>query len=220
VTIQAHVVQPEAGELLEWSMDGETWTPMEPTDRPFYRAVFEFTMDASELLDGLHQLQVRSTRTGETRVLEVVIANGAEPAALTTGGTLAFNMTAYSNRVPAAPKSAVKIQFNDVVLGEIPPGAVKDFVFDLPAASLRKSNILQFRFDDPKDGMRIGCPVLTIGEQSIFDVRDRAIREIKQAHWGDEAVHWGGYNVGDGLLLETPFVRHQDTFCFVLEDGE
>ena len=66
--------------------------------------------------------------------------------------------------------------------------------------------------------MSLGSPVLTVQGAAIRDPRDSAIRQVRIAHWGDAAVDWGGFIVGNAAPPdETPFHRKQSVFCFVLE---
>ena len=227
VKIRAHVVQPQEGETLQWSLDGQTWNEMEERGRPFYRAVFEATVDSARLSDGLHQLQVRSAQTGETRSRNIVVVNGSTPVGLESDAVLTFSTVAQTQKKlgvralkkPAAPFGKVRVLFNNESIGELDADAVKDYSFAIPADRVEKANTLRFQFGEAGDGMTISGPVLTVQETQHRDPRDQAIRTIKRAHWGDDAMEWGGYVVGDGGLLETPFIRKQRVFCFVLESA-
>ncbi len=217
VTIEAHVTQPQDGEILEWSLDGENWEEMSEVSRPFYRTLYETDIDTTTLPDGQTTLHLRSSVTGETRTREFVVANSRESLGLETDAVLAFSTAAYSQRPVAAPKGNVEVLFNDTVVGQVTPDTAKDYSFPISAESLRKANIVRFQFEVGSDGMYISSPVLTHQQQPLFDIRDHAVNAIKRAHWGDDAVRWGGFVVGEGNLLETPFIRKQDSFCFVVE---
>ncbi|MCP4641519.1 MAG: hypothetical protein GY851_13840, partial [bacterium] len=88
LVVRAHVVQPEAGEALQYSLNGGDWHAMPETGRPFYRAAFEVTIDSTSLPDGFVGLRVRSSVTGEVRAREFVVVNGATPAPTDTDATL------------------------------------------------------------------------------------------------------------------------------------
>jgi len=160
-------------------------------------------------------LHVRSTVTGEIRTQDVVVVNGGPPAGLQQDATLAFSTAAHTNFSAAPPVGKVHVLFNGETIGELTPGAAEAYSFTIRAGQIRAANTLSFQFEQPGDGMRIGSPVLTIKSTPMLDVRDHALQAVKRAHWGDDAAGWGGFNVGDGKLLETPFIRNQNTFCFV-----
>lgn len=216
VVVEAHLVQPEDGEGLQLSLDGTTWVDMAETSRPFYRAVFRHTVDTTTLPDGLHQLHVRSTLSKETRTQDVVVVNGGTSAGVQSDATLTFSTAAHSNRKANPPAGSVQVLFNGATVGELTPGATKDYAFTIPAGRLEKANTVRFQFESERDGMYMSSPTLTIDGKPVHDIRDSAVNAIKRAHWGDEAVRWGGFVVGESELLETPFIRKQDVFCFVI----
>jgi hypothetical protein len=67
----------------------------------------------------------------------------------------------------------------------------------------------------------VGGPILIFQDKIFPDPRDEALREIRTAHWGDEAVDWGGFIVGDAQPPdETPFHRKQNTFFLLLSGAK
>ena len=216
VVVAAHLVQPEDGEGLQLSLDGTTWVEMVETSRPFYRAVFSQTVDSTTLPDGLHQLHVRSTLNKETRSQDVVVVNGGTPANLQGDATLTFSTATHAHREANPPSGGVQVLFNGSKVGELIPDAAKDYSFSIPADSLEKANTVHFQFETDRDGMYMSSPTLTVTGKPVHDIRDSAVNAIKRAHWGNEAVRWGGFVVGEGELIETPFIRKQDVFCFVV----
>jgi hypothetical protein len=50
VEIEAHLVQPKAGESLEYSMNNTDWTAMTEIGRPFYRALFRAYLPSTVLV--------------------------------------------------------------------------------------------------------------------------------------------------------------------------
>jgi hypothetical protein len=216
VVVQAHLVQPQADETLQYTLDGKDWHEMKQTGCPFYRTVYEATVDSTALSNGLAELQVRSSLTKETRSQEFVVVNGSIHAAFETNAMLTFSTAAALQHPPAAPVGGVDVLVNDEVVGALSAGVFEDYSFRVPAASLRKVNTLGFRFHDTDDGMYISSPVITFQNKPFRDPRDEAIKEVRVAHWGSTADEWGGFFVGDGDWIETTFVRKQDTFCFIL----
>ncbi len=216
VLVRAHVVQPRRDETLEYALDGKSWRAMKEVGRPFYRAVYEATVASTAIPDGLVKLEIRSSDTGETRSRWFVVVNRSSPTAFPTGATLAFTTAARVQKTPVAPSGKVNVLFNDQVVGELLPGGLKDYSFPIPAAVLETVNTLRFRFAEPGDGMNISNPALTVQGKPFLDPRDQAVKTVRIAHWGTDAADWGGFVVGDGDLSETPFIRRQNTFCFVL----
>ena len=89
------------------------------------------------------------------------------------------------------------------------------------AAGLRSVNTLSFRFTLPSDGFSFGSPQLTLGGKVFRDPRDDAIRQVRLAHWGDDAEDWGGFIAGAAEPPdESPFHRRQNVFCFLVAPAE
>ena len=217
VEVQAHLVQPMQDESLEYSLNGSDWMPMIEIDRPFYRTLFQATLDSTSLADGLFTFSVRST-SGEVRTREFVVANHRDASPFKAQASLSFTVGSDSGWTKhKAPSSKVDVLINGKVVGTLAPDIRKEYSFNIPASSLRKANVLSFRFGDPGDGMSLGSPVLTVQDTAIRDPRDSAIRRVRISHWGDAAVEWGGFIVGNAAPPdETPFHRKQNVFCFVL----
>ena len=217
VELQAHLVQPVPGESLEYSLNNTDWMPMTEIGRPFYRTVYQASVDTASLADGLFTFRVRSTN-GEVRSREFVVANNREPSPIQVEASLSFAVGSDTGwTTHKAPDGKVDVILNEIVIGTVDPNARSDYLFDIPASSLREANVLSFRFADPDDGMSLGSPVLTVQDTKLRDPRDAAIRKVRTAHWGDEAVEWGGFIAGNAAPPdETPFHRKQDVFCFVL----
>ena len=218
VEIKAHLVQPVQEESLEYSTNGTHWLPMVEIDRPFYRTLYRATLDSTSLPDGLFTFSVRST-SGEVRSREFVVANHRDPSPFKTPASLSFTVgTDNGWTTHRAPSGQVDVLFNGSAVGRLQPDLRKKYSFIIPASSLRRANVLSFRFADPSDGMSLGSPVLTVQDTVIRDPRDSAIRQVRIAHWSDTAVDWGGFIVGNAAPPdETPFHRKQNLFCFVLE---
>ena len=214
--LEAHVVQPRPNETLEYSFDGENWTRMKPVGRPFYRATFTALIDAASLPEGLVDLHVRSSLTNETRRRQLVVANGKTQTRYTNSATLAFSTAARLQKTPIAPKSAVDVLFNGKIVGKLEGGALKDYSFEVAANRLRRVNTVRFRFEESTDGMNISNPELTFRGVPLLDPRAAAVKEVRVSHWKKEATDWGGFVVGDGDLIASPFLRKQNTFCYVL----
>ncbi len=220
VPVRAHLVQPENNDKLEYTLDGERWTAMTESGRPFYRAVYQASVDSTTVPDGLAELKVRSSQTGETRSRPVVVVNGSSRAAGGANAVLTFTTAARLQKTPIAPAGKVDVHFNDMVVGTLAAGALQDYAFTIPSAALREVNTLRFRFAQPDDGMNVSSPVLTVAGRPFRDPRDEAVRKVRIAHWGTEATDWGGFVVGDGDLIATPFLRKQNTFCFIVSAAE
>ncbi|MCP4783775.1 MAG: hypothetical protein GY903_19780 [Fuerstiella sp.] len=218
IDLKAHLVQPRPNETLEYSLNGTDWVPMTQVARPFYRTVYQATVDSTSLPDGLLTFRVRSS-SGEIRTREFVVANDRNQSPIQAGALLSFSVGTESGwTTHKAPDSRVDVVFNGVVVGMLDPDARREYSFMIPAAGLRKANVLEFRFADPNDGMSLGSPVLTVQETVIRDPRDVALRRVRTAHWGDAAVEWGGFIAGNAAPPdETPFHRRQNVFCFVLD---
>ena len=216
--LKAHLVQPRPNESLEYSLNGTDWIPMTQVDRPFYRTVYQATVNSTSLPNGLLTFRVRST-SGEVRTREFVIANDQDRAPVQAEALLSFSVGSESGwTTHKAPDRKVDVVFNETVVGTIEPDVRRNYSFMIPAACLRTANVLKFRFADPDDGMSLGSPVLTLENTLIRDPRDVALRRVRTAHWGDAAVDWGGFIVGNAAPPdETPFHRRQDLFCFVLD---
>lgn len=219
VEVQAHVVQPRPGEMLEYSLDGTTWKPMREIGRPFYRALFAATINTTSLAEGRLNFKVRSTATGEVRAREFVVVNGGAPSAFKTDAVLSFTVGAATGWTTHRPPSGkAEVLFNGQVIGKLEPGARKDYSFPILAANLGIANTLSFRFAEGEDGMSLSSPILTFQGKALRDPRAAALRQVRIAHWGDMAADWGGFNVGNASPPdETPFHRKQNRFCFVLE---
>jgi len=216
VKIHAHVVQPQPQETLHYSLNGQDWRAMREVDRPFYRALYEATVDSTALPDGLLEFRVRSTADGEVRPCVFVVANGRTSAPPGDGATLTFTVGKAHLTDPHPPTEKVEVLFNDTVMGVLAPQARETYSFPLPAASLKKANTLRFRFAQPADGLDLSRPVLTFQGHSVEDPRAAAIQQVKTSHWGVESATWGGFIVGDGGLREGPFLHRQQEFGFVL----
>ena len=109
------------------------------------------------------------------------------------------------------------VLLNGHLVGTLDPDARRKYSLHIPAASLRKANVLTFRFAEPDDGMSLNDPILKFQNTVIRDPRDTALRRVRTAHWGKDAVDWGGFIVGNAAPPdETPFHRKQNEFCFVL----
>lgn len=217
VELRAHLVQPKQDESLEYTLNGKDWSPMTEIDRPFYRTLYQATFDSTSYPDGLFTFRMRST-SGEVRTRQFVVANLRDPSPFETQASLSFTVgTDNGWTTHKAPDSKVDVLLNGTVLGTLDPGARKEYSFTIPAANLRKANVLSFRFADPGDGMSLSSPVLTVQNTKFLDPRDLAIRQVRTSHWGDAAADWGGFIVGNAAPPdETPFHRRQNVFCFAL----
>ena len=108
---------------------------------------------------------------------------------------------------------------NGTVVGALEQGEQKAYAFPVAWKRLRRANLLSFRFAQLDDGITLTSPSLTRQDLTYRDPRDEAIRQIKAAHWGEAAVDWGGYIVGNAQPPdETPFDRRQNIFCFILNE--
>jgi len=222
VKVQAHLVQPRPQETLEYSLDGKAWHAMQEISRPFYRAMYQATVDSAALADGLLNFSVRSTLTGEVRSREFVVVNDDASSTFKSDASLTFSVGPDSTWTPPqAPFGKVDVRFNGKSVGVLDAQARKQYTFSIPAASLGAANTLTFQFSQPGDGMTLSSPVLTIDGKTIRDPRDDAIRQVRTAHWGSEAADWGGFIAGEAEPPdETPFHRRQNIFCFVLSNTE
>ena len=218
VELQAHIVQPGDSEELEFSVDGEMWKPMPEIARPFYRSLHAAKIDTKKLEDGLRELRVRSTSTGEVRSQIMVVVNQPDSGTQTADASLRFVVAPNNGwTTPRAPAGSVEVLFNRQVVGRLKPKVAGPVSFRIPAKFLREANRLSFRFANADDGMSFTSPILSHRGRSIHDPRDAAIREVKVAHWGTAAAEWGGFITGDAEPpVETPFHRKQKVFCFVL----
>jgi hypothetical protein len=218
VEIRAHLVQPREGEYLEYSTNGRDWRKMKETGRPFYRAAYAATVDTASVSDGLLNLKVRNINDGEIRSQVVVVANGRDVAPVRTGGLLEFTVGAPSNgwTRPHGPAGKVDVLLNGELLGSLEPGALKTYTFPVAESCLHLANTLTFHFSMRGDGMTITAPLLKCDKTTLRDTRDKALRLVKSAHWGDAAADWGGFIVGEAEPPdESPFHHRQSVFCFV-----
>lgn len=217
--VVAHLVQPQVGEALEYSLDGQFWNSMTKVGQPFYRTRYAAKIDSRGLADGLVTLHVRSTTTGETRSHEVVVDNHQDRTSFTESASLSFKVGAKAQMTQSkAPTGKVAVIFNGQVIGELMPSVSKTYSFSIEASRLEKVNQLSFRFAETTDGMSLGAPILTFQGEEIRDPRDVAISEVRVAHWGENADSWGCFIVGDAAPPdETPFCHLQNEFCFVLK---
>jgi hypothetical protein len=220
VRFQAHLVQPQKDESLEYSLDGQTWNSMSETSRPFYRSLHSTAIDSTELKDGLQEIRVRSTSTGEVCSRLMVVVNQPAPPSQAQGATLSFVVSPNNGWTPPrAPAGEVSVLFNRHPIGKIRSQLKGRVSYPIPADVLRTANTLSFQFSQSGDGMSFTSPILSHQAQAIHDPRDAAIREIKVAHWGTAAADWGGYIAGTAEPpVETPFHRKQNVFCFVLAE--
>jgi len=221
-TLQAHLVQPRPEESLEYSLNGQDWTKMREIGRPFYRALYQATIQTNDLPDGLRTISIRNPADGEVRSQPVVVANGSGTGKYTTDASLAFTVATPTQWTTArAPSGQAEVLINDRVIGRLDPGKHKSYTLRVPAATLRDVNLLTFRFASADDGMTLTSPALTYDKTTYRDPRDVAIREIKAAHWGPAAIDWGGYIAGNASPPdETPFDRRQNVFCLILNSEE
>jgi hypothetical protein len=217
IKVQAHLVQPGVDESLEYSLNGKDWMPMRETGRPFYRAIYEATVDTRLLADGLLPFRVRSS-SGEVRIREFVVANQRDPSPVNVDATLTFSVGSDTGwTTHKVPSKKVGVLLNGHLVGTLAPDARRKYSLHIPAESLRKANVLIFRFSEPDDGMSLNDPILKFQNTVIRDPRDAALRRVRTAHWGKDAVDWGGFIVGNAAPPdETPFHRKQNKFCFVL----
>ncbi|GAG92433.1 unnamed protein product, partial [marine sediment metagenome] len=123
VVIKAHVFQPKQNESLLYSLNGKDWKLMSETSRPFYRAVFEATVDSTSLADGIVNLQIKSSLTGEIRAHDIVAANNIAPIALQNDAVLSFIVGKVRQIKNKAPVDKVEVIFNDKVIGAITPNS-------------------------------------------------------------------------------------------------
>ncbi|MEO1994171.1 MAG: metallophosphoesterase N-terminal domain-containing protein [Planctomycetaceae bacterium] len=222
VTLQAHLVQPQPGDSLEYSLNGTDWTPMQEIGRPFYRALYQTTVQTAELADGLRTISIRNPADDEVRSQTIVVANGSGSGKYTADASLTFTVATPTQWTTArAPSGKTEVLINDQVIGRLEPGLHKTYTFRVPSKTLRDVNLLTFRFETADDGMNLTSPALTYGKTTHRDPRDKAIREIKAAHWGPAAIDWGGYIAGNATPPdETPFDRRQNVFCLILNSQE
>ena len=222
VEIRAHLVQPRSNESLQFSLDGRSWHAMREIDRPFYRARYSATIDTNSLPDGIVEVTVRSTADNDLRSREFVVANGDDASRFDTDATLTLNVSpATSWTAPRAPAAGVEVLLNGKSVGELAPEIRKKYAFVVPAALLRDVNVLSFRFEQAADGFSLGSPQLKFQGKVFRDPRDAAIREVRLAHWGNDAEDWGGFIAGDAEPPdESTFHRRQHVFCFLLPPDE
>jgi len=220
VTLQAHLVHPRPNERLEYSLNGGPWSPMRAVGRPFYRTLYQATVDSTTLPDGLTDLRVRSSLTDEMRSQPLVVANGTAPGRFNTDATLTLTVGQVIHGPPKTPTGQVDVLFNGNRVGTLAADKAQAYSFAVPAASLRVANTLRFAFAASGDGMAITKLALQWEQGIAKDPRDAAVRQVRVAHWGNAAADWGGFVVGDGGLVEGPFRRRQQEFCFVLSAEE
>lgn len=195
---------------------------MREIDRPFYRALYEATVDSTLLSDGRLSFSVRSTASGEVCSSVFVIVNGDDSSLFEADASLTFTVSAATNwTTPRAPIGNVDVLFNGKVVGVLQPKARKEYSLRISASHLKEANTLAFRFLEPGDGMSLSSPVLAFQGKTYRDPRDEALRRVKTGHWGDKAADWGGFIAGDAQPPdESPFHRRQNVFCFVLSGVE
>ena len=218
--IFAHLVQPAAGEALEYSLDGNDWKQMTEAERPFYRTIYRATASSRDLSDGRITLHVRST-AGEVATRALAIANGATADSPgNTDATLSFTVGADTGwTTHKGPDTETQVMLNGHVIGTLTAEARKSYSFPIRPEQLLAVNVLQFRFAETSDSMSLSSPVLTCGGNRIYDLKDQKVRAVRIAHWGAGYADRGGFVVGSaGPPDESPFHRKQDEFCFVISD--
>lgn len=222
VTLRAHLVQPQPGESLEYSLDGTRWQGMKETGRPFYRALYQAAIDTTAMSDGLQEIIIRSSSTGEVRSQPFVVANNTRDKRYNGDASLSFTVATPTDWTTArAPVGKAEVLLNGAVIGELEQGKHQTYVFPVASRHLDQVNLLSFRFAEAKDGITLTSPSLTHNDVIYRDPRDVAIRQVKAAHWGEAAADWGGYIVGNVQPPdETPFDRRQNLFCFILDEPE
>lgn len=222
VEIQAHLVQPRPGETLQYTVSGKSWQAMRKIGRPFYRTLYSAAIDTTSLPDGLVEFAVRSTVSDEARRREFVVVNGDDSSRFEADATLTFDVSPTTSwTTPRAPADKVDVLFNGKSMGTLAPQARKKSSFTIPASLLRDVNTLSFRFARADDGFSLGSPQLTFRGKIFRDPRDDAIRQVRLAHWGNEADDWGGFIAGNAEPPdESPFHRKQNVFCFLLRPAE
>ena len=217
VTLQAHLVRPQDGEALEFSVAGGDWQHMTQVGRPFYRALYEATWDTNDLPDGLVEVSVRSMPDGETRTRMFVITNGKSSQASPVGATLTFSVGNVIGSA-LAPPAPVQVQVNGTAVGAIEAGHKGECSFQVPANVLSKVNVLTFDRAALDEPFTITHPSLTLGEKVIEDPTSAAVRQVQLNHWGEEVVSRAGFVIGDDPY-ETSFCMAQERFYFVLPDA-
>lgn len=223
VKLQAHLVQPQPNETLEYSLNNNDWKPMRKIGQPFYRTLFTADIDSTSIPDGNLNFKVRSTTTNEVRSRKYVIANGTNPMTFNDDALLTFSVgkTNANAKNRKAPTGKVDVLFNSKVVGQLAAQSLKDYSFPIKASNLEVANTLSFRFSDTRDAMSLSSPVLKFQGKVLRDPRDEAIRQVRTGHWGNAAANWGSFLAGSpDSLDETPFQRHQSRFCFVLSDSK
>ena len=223
INLQAHLVQPQPNETLEFSLNGTDWKPMRQIGQPFSRTLFAANIDSTSLPEGQLDFKVRSTATSEVRSRKFVIANGSSPSTFKEDALLSFSVgksnTNAKNR--KAPTGKVEVLFNGKVVGQLSPKSPKDYSFPINASNLGIANTLSFRFAESGDAMSLSSPILKFQGKMLRDPRDTAIRKVRTAHWGESAANWGSFLTGNpDRLDETPFQRQQSRFCFVLNQSQ
>lgn len=219
IQVQAHLVQPQANESLEYSLNGADWKPMRKTGQPFYRTLFAAEIDSTSLPDGYLDFKVRSNVTNEVRSRKFVVANGTSPTKFQDDALITFSVGKANPNAKnrKAPTGKVEVLFNGKVIGQLAPKSSKDYSFPIKASNLGVANTLSFRFAEKGDAMSLSSPVLKFQEKTLRDPRDTAIRKVRTGHWGEAAANWGSFLAGNkDRLDETPFQRQQSQFCFVL----
>jgi hypothetical protein len=220
IQFQAHLVQPRDGESLEYSLDGTDWQTMKEIGQPFYRTLYQATIDTKGLADGIREIKVRSTSPEEIRSRSFVVANDRSDQRYSADAVLSFTVANPTDWTTArAPTGKAEVLINGTVVGELEQGKQKSYAFPVASKLLRRVNLLSFRFAQLDDGITLTSPSLTHQDLTYRDPRDEAIRQIKAAHWGEAAVDWGGYIAGNAQPPdETPFDRRQNIFCFILNE--
>jgi len=222
IQLRAHLVQPQPGESLEYTLNGTDWQAMKEVGRPFYRTLYQASIDTATLADGAREITIRSTATGEIRPRSFVVANNRSEQRYTGDAVLSFSVARPNDWTTArAPAGKAEVLVNGSVVGLLEKDTPKTYSFPIPARHLRRVNLLSFRFDQADDGITLTSPSLTHQDEIYRDPRDMAIRTIKEAHWGEAAADWGGYIAGNASPPdETPFDRRQNVFCFLLKPDQ
>jgi hypothetical protein len=195
---------------------------MKEIGQPFYRTLYQATIDTKSLADGIREIKVRSTSPEEIRSRSFVVANDRSEQRYSADAVLSFTVANPTDWTTArAPRGKAEVLINGTVVGELEQGKQKAYAFPVASKQLRKVNLLSFRFSQVDDGITLTSPSLTHRDLTYRDPRDEAIRQIKAAHWGEAAVDWGGYIAGNAQPPdETPFDRRQNVFCFILNENK
>jgi hypothetical protein len=214
VVVRAFLMQRQAGEGLQISVNGSEWEDMSERGQRVYRTEFSFDLNTGSFADGTMQLRVRCGPGGEVVEQVVVADNGKGERVQSGGATIEFDIGTVI-AAPYVPTAPVQVLVNDRPVGTLAAGARGRQSFTISADFLRRVSILSFAFEKPDERISITEPQLMVDGRAIRDPRAAAVHTVRANHWSADIVARAGFVLGEDVP-ETSFALRQSRFVFVM----